>query len=389
MSIRVRLFLLLFAGFCLLPSYAAASILCADGKTKCDYGCYQQNNQSYCYCFGGKKAGEALCAGVDSSAVCQLSTESSGKVNSTPCAAGESCVDGSCKKPSCMYNGKQMAEGQTMCGGAMLVSCKGAKIVRATCQYGCYVSNGAAYCKCQGGQTAYQTFCNGNKRYICQPSTSVKGSIQAAPCGANEFCAGTGVCQSCICQPGDARCSGDGKLVERCNGCTEWKKYQTCGSNQYCDTGACKNCLCKPDSLRCNGNAIEKCGQSCQSYTAIGNCPNGCSQGVCLPEKPPAEPTKEVGGEFEDDIPVERASERRVTQEKLPDTKVVGESTPEAKAQEKIQVLETQQGGDGGQSGTQDANNPSTGGCGCQGPMAPYPVLSFVLLAMAFRRKRR
>jgi uncharacterized protein (TIGR03382 family) len=109
---------------------------------------------------------------------------------------------------------------------------------------------------------------------------------------------------------------------------------------------------------------------------------------VCLPETPPAELTKEAGGEFVGDMSVEQVSERRVVQEKLPDAKVAGESTPETKAQEKSQILETQQGGDGGQSGTLDTSNPSTGGCGCQGPTAPYSVLSFVLLVMAFRRKR-
>ena len=234
----------------------------------------------------------------------------------------DECIDGVCTSKKAL---SFCVPGSMRCKNSKVQKCKSGKWKTiSTCNYGCYKTNGKAYCKCSNNTTAGQTYCVGLNVYVCQLSTNPNGSgSPSTTCNSNQYCS-NGTCYSCVCSPGTTRCNGNdievcnsscsgwtvtstcssnqycsngtcsscvcspgakrcnGNDVETCNpSCSGWTVSSTCSSTQYCDAGTCYQCVCSPGATRCNGNDVETCNSSCSGWTVTASCPNSCSNGVC------------------------------------------------------------------------------------------------------------
>ena len=196
----------------------------ADGlvttSVTCSNGCYQSAGHFYCKCEGGRTAGTEWCTSGGEVKKCEASTQAAGSVT-TRFTCNNGCYEKSgsyyCK---CAGGG---VDGQQRCVGSLSKICypstspNGYEITLATCTYGCRMVSGIASCNCSEflagtGKCTTSSYIN-----RCEPSHQSNGDLRKNPCyrGCVQNSAGTDA--TCRCYggrtPGQSWCQNGDRHV--------------------------------------------------------------------------------------------------------------------------------------------------------------------------------
>ncbi|TNE45514.1 MAG: hypothetical protein EP343_26730 [Deltaproteobacteria bacterium] len=321
----------------------------------CTHGCLVVNQKSYCGCQGGTDPGVEYCSN-SKAMYCELSTNADGELKmkldcgSQNLGCEESEQRAYCECPGghkhgtewcdnnnrmeCQYgrpqplgicfNGCYMSEGAAYCkcqggrtGSEYCTTLGGSVGVRAECpfttepnepisyhnpcSYGCYTQNGGAYCKCEGGITAGNTYCFNGDVHTCAEATDPLAL--ASPNSVTENCKNkNATCstssKTCVCRSGEKFCNG---VCKECCSSSDCSAGRSCDSNGRCQCptdkpyfvgGACRQCT---SDLHCGGtsrcsnyvctcpSSLTYCNRSCYECCTDSHCGNGgtCSGNKC------------------------------------------------------------------------------------------------------------
>ena len=267
-------------------SCVASTKLCGNGTCDAAKGENCSSCPGDCKCATGQGCDNGQCKVLCGNGVCERSKNEncSTCASDCKCNTGEKCDAGQCKP--------DLRCGDGNCDDSQGENCQ-------TC---------AQDCKCNSGQQCSNGLCVvscGNGQ--CQASLNENCSTcpQDCKCTSNQNCS-SGQCKTCVCKPGDRRCSG--KSIQQCNAnCLGYSTIQSCSgsqqckngscqascgngscdagencntcaqdckcsSNQYCNAGSCQSCTCTPGSRRCFGGKVQECNVDCRSYKLIEEC---------------------------------------------------------------------------------------------------------------------
>jgi len=219
--------------------------------------------------------GSVTCADATTRSVC----DSRGSARtSVPCAAGESCIDGSCVPQSC-------SAGETTCVGTRLGTCNASRtgFDVTTCSGGGTCVDGASGAACTAVICSPGTrSCSSDNRNVLTCNAAGTERNPTA-CLSGTACV-SGSCVTQICVPGGTRCVLSN--LETCDPTgTAWTSAP-CGASNYCGAGpsgaTCLPRVCTPDTVTgCEGNFVQRCNSIGSGYVRGTECALGCSFGVC------------------------------------------------------------------------------------------------------------
>lgn len=232
----------------------------------CTYGCYYSNQGAACKCEGGRVKGDKWCdAATKEIRTCWHTWNAGGAYGvSVTCTNG---CSGGTNTSYCKCEGNRTS-GQRWCDATSgeIRTCQqsqhaaGSYAVDVDCVYGCYNYSGGVYCKCEGGRTAGQMWCDGDTSSGCAPSTYRYGSVSRNNCTYG--CRMVGNIAACDCNgvaAGGKVCSGS--TAKQCEVSTYPSGRLNSGYCQYgCYNGGCKcNSYTKPGDKNCYRGDVRTC----------------------------------------------------------------------------------------------------------------------------------
>jgi Cys-rich repeat protein len=223
--------------------------------------------------------GQALCSSSTVAAVCQADQDGCLHIVATKtCAASQTCVDGACKKVTCVPACDGTTCGDNGCGG--------------TCACGSGMT-------CQSGVCAAPSVCgNGKCEQGESPATCQQDCKPPASCG-DGVCGGGETAVTC---PADCKCSGkdsfcdpDGQSLHFCDSASGKLTQKGCaavcadsGGMTFtkCDIKAADGiayCFCKKcgDGTCSFGESYASCPSDCACTTADNSCTGATQASTC------------------------------------------------------------------------------------------------------------
>lgn len=132
-----------------------------------------------------------------------------------------------------------------------------------------------------------QRWCEGNERYWCEA-----GAIRHEACGDGEYCL-DGECLARECEPGETRCTLDGRIRICEEDGSGFSEPQACPEGQMCEGDGCVDMICVPGEsycvdttheMRCNNLGTAWKEVECLPYYTCGpdQCmpPEDCTQDI-------------------------------------------------------------------------------------------------------------
>jgi hypothetical protein len=205
-----------------------------------------------------------------------------------PCGQNSVCQGGKCVQMAC-------PAGKTYCEGTVVKNCNafgtGSSFVIdcATSSQTCF-KGGCSKVVCAVGTSK----CSGDGKLLqkCGPNGY---EYVASPCGADETClpkdGSTGQCIKQVCSPAKKFC--DGAQPKQCNGYgTSASVLPVCTGTAKCHGGVCLKKICTPGELQCkDAGTLQQCALTGVAWEVVG-CGAGqicgdkkCAQKLCEPSK--------------------------------------------------------------------------------------------------------
>lgn len=203
-----------------------------------------------------------------------ICVERVGFVEHERCGAAELCVDGACAEEIC-------EPGTSTCqDGITIADCPdGTAIELIPCDLGlfCNRMSGEATCEAQRC-TPDELFCEDDKT-LMQCNSTGSGTLLSERCEGLSVCRDN-ECVPPICEPGEFRCTAEGRQVCSSSGMT-WRDAP-CNDEHRCLDGLCVPHVCQPNQLSCSsGRSLMRCLPDGSGTELVEVCEAACSAGAC------------------------------------------------------------------------------------------------------------